>query len=270
MYGLVPRPIWAKRTPPDDRNRIPQNANVLLIEAEDGRLGLVDSGCGDAQLFDERERQLHGLGPGWPLLDALHARGIEPEQISFIAFTHLHWDHASGAASFPNAEIYVHEYEWEDALSGNVLLYKSYPAAVQKVFRAVDPARLRLRSDRDAGVIPGFRLLRSSGHTRGHAAAVFEGSGIELCGAPGEWSRPSLAVFAGDVCPTQHHLRMVFQTSYDTYPLDTRAWKLHWLSRLARERGMLIFDHDAEIFGATISADERAEFVVTERWSIPA
>lgn len=278
MFGLVPRPIWSRKIPPDDRNRIAQHAHALLVELEDGRRGLVDTGCGSADRFDERERDQHGLGPGWPLLDALSRLGLSPEDINVLVFTHLHWDHAGGALapphakealSFPRADVFVHEYEWEDAHSGNPLLYKSYPPDIREGLSRLPPERLHRVTDRDAVVAPGFRLLRSSGHTRGHSVAVFEGDQVEIVGAPDSMRRPGLAVFAGDVCPTQHHLRMVFQTSYDTFPLDTRAWKRHWLPRLAAENGVLLFDHDPDLFAARIRADDRTEFAVVETYPAP-
>jgi hypothetical protein len=75
-------------------------------------------------------------------------------------------------------------------------------------------------------------------------------------------------VLAGDVCPTRHHLRLVFQLAYDTYPLDTRAWKRAWLPRLASERAVLLFDHDPEYFGGTLRPDEKLEFALDTPWPV--
>lgn len=270
MFGLVPRPLWAKRIPPDDRNRIPQNAHSLLVLLDDGRPGLIDTGCGSADRFSERELDLHGLGPGWPLAEALRRHRVAPEDIQFVVFTHLHWDHAGGALApasfgraltFPNATHYIHELEWQDAVSGNPLLYKSYPTEIAQTLQG---ARRQLVTDRDPDILPQIRLLRSGGHTRGHCVVQLEGGLLEPAG------EAAPAVFAGDVCPTRHHLRMVFQTSYDTYPLDTRAWKREWLPRLAREAGWLLFDHDPDIYGAQLAEDPREEFVVRQALPVSA
>lgn len=264
MFGLVPRPIWSKRIAPDDRNSIPQDAHSLLVETDDGRLGLVDTGCGPAARFSDRERALNGLGEGWPLLEALTALGVAPEQIAFIAFTHLHWDHCGGADAtvFRNAELIVHETEWADAHGRDPLLYKSYPPDAVDPLKSGFASRTRLLNDAQDRIAPGLRLVRSSGHTRGHCVAEFTGA-IEIVHPSAAALGPvELAVFAGDVCPMQHNLRMVFQTSYDTYPLDTRRWKREWLPRLARQRGLLLFDHDPSAFGAIIREDEREEFAV--------
>lgn len=266
MFGLVPKPIWAKRIAPDEHNRIPQHAHVLFIELEDGRCGLVDTGCGAADRFSEKEQRLHGLCPGWPLGDALSKLGKSPDDIAFVVYTHLHWDHAGGAYAFPRAEHIIHEVEWRDATSGDPLLYKSYPAEILAPLRDLNK---RLVNDDESEILPGIWLHRTSGHTRGHCAVRLVHPRLQI-------NHPfadriggvTQALFCGDVCPMQHNLRMVFQTSYDTFPLDTRAWKRTWLPRAARERILLLFDHDPDLFGATIREDAREEFVVTE--TLPA
>lgn len=269
MFGLVPKPIWNKRLPADERNRIPQYARVLLIEQPDGCRGLVDTGCGPATLFGDKERELNGLGPGWPLADGLAAAGLTPADLDWIAFTHLHWDHAGSLVApsaqpvFPRASFHVHSAEWEDARSGNELLYKSYPAPIQQALALLPADRVGLVTDAAPACRPGISLVRSGGHTRGHSTVVIEQPSVWIQGA---WRNFPLAVFAGDVCPTQHHLRMVFQTSYDTFPLETRAWKRAWLPRLAAEGGLLLFDHDPLSFGAVIREDAREEFAVAERF----
>jgi glyoxylase-like metal-dependent hydrolase (beta-lactamase superfamily II) len=271
MFGLVPKPIWSRRIAPDDQNRIPQNAHALLVELDDGRFGLIDTGCGASERYSEKEQRLHGLGPGWPLLDALSAEGLRPDDISFVVFTHLHWDHAGGAVappsfgrelSFPRAHLYIHAQEWHDALSQDPLLYKSYPTETMNVLRQA--SRVLIEAD-ESEILPGIWMHRTSGHTRGHCAIRIDHPQLELNHPSADvLPRPLKLLLAGDVCPTRHHLRMVFQTSYDTFPLYTRAWKRDWLPRIAREGILLLFDHDPDIVGATIREDEREEFVVVQ------
>ena len=273
MFGLVPKPIWSKRIPPNDRNAIPQNANVLLVELDDGQTGLVDTGCGDPAGFSEKELALHGMANAWPLMEALDRMGIEPDAIHFVLLTHLHWDHAGGVGrmqagqarlTFPNARCYIHEQEWADALSGDPLLYKSYPAdTIEPLKRLPDTQRL-LVSDGHTEVLPGIHLRRSSGHTRGHCVIDIQDPRLKL-DHPGaaEFGPVTRLLFTGDVCPTQHHLRLVFQTAYDTYPLDTRKWKQEWLPVAAAENIPLFFDHDPDICAARIRRDERTEYRVT-------
>lgn len=270
MFGLVPKPIWSKRIAADEQNRIPQHAHTLLVELSDGRRGLIDTGCGSAERFSENETKLSGLGPGWPLLDALRARGIAPDELDFIVFTHLHWDHAGGAVapssfsrelSFPRARLHVHALEWEDATSRNPLLYKSYPPETIDALRA---GAIECVAADEAEVLPGIWLHRTSGHTRGHCAVRLTHPDLQLVHpAAGDFAGVTQLLLAGDVCPSQHNLRMVFQTSYDTFPLDTRVWKRDWLPRIARENILLMFDHDPAAFGALIREDPREEYAVS-------
>lgn len=274
MFGLVPKPIWNKLIPADDRNGIPQNANVLLVELDDGRKGLLDTGCGDPSSFSEKELARHGLARDWPLLEALESRGLTPAAIDFVALTHLHWDHAGGvgvvarnnaaAWTFPNAIHYVHEQEWADATSGDPLLHKSYPTETLAPLQQLPKEQRVLISDNQPEILPGLRMIRSGGHTRGHCVVHLEYDGITL-NHPDAASFGPLRhlIFPGDACPTQHHLRMVFQTAYDTHPLDTRRWKREWLPRAARDGIALFFDHDPDTCAARIRADERKEYVVS-------
>src|SRR5215470_15094130 len=46
MFGSVPKPLWSKLQPPDERNRIRLAMRCLLLEGY-GRRVLVDVGVGD-------------------------------------------------------------------------------------------------------------------------------------------------------------------------------------------------------------------------------
>ena len=48
----------------------------------------------------------------------LRARGIEPGEVTNIVMTHLHSDHASGIAEFPDARFVVSSQEWAAASRG--------------------------------------------------------------------------------------------------------------------------------------------------------
>ena len=48
MFGVVPKPLWEKTNPADEKNRIDMSARCLLVE--DGKkLILVDAGLGNKQ-----------------------------------------------------------------------------------------------------------------------------------------------------------------------------------------------------------------------------
>lgn len=262
MFGLVPKVLWQKRCPADEKNAIVQRANSFLVRDNAGVLGLVDCGCGDPSLFPERERALHGLEEEWLLRKSLHKQGVEFEDIAWVLLSHAHWDHAGGllradeSPTFPNARVLLRETERDLVLGGDPLLYKSYPPRV-KLALEILADQTEVFPGNGEEVRPGIRVFSGAGHTEGQACILFEAP--EIDGAPAPFPA---AVFAGDNLPTRQHLRMVFQTAYDTYPLKTRAWKREWLPRIAREGMALLFTHDPDAYGATIREDAREEFCV--------
>ena len=58
MFGVVPKPLWQRRIPADERNRIPLALRCLLIEHDDG-LVLVDTGLGNKE--DAKFKDIYGV-----------------------------------------------------------------------------------------------------------------------------------------------------------------------------------------------------------------
>ena len=123
MFGVVPKPVWERATTPDARNRISLETNCLLIETETQKI-LVDTGYG-SKLPEKRLEQIAGE-TGNPIVENLSQNGVTPEQIDLVIFSHLHFDHASGAVQydgdnprpvFANARHVVQQFEWQDATS---------------------------------------------------------------------------------------------------------------------------------------------------------
>ena len=126
MFGVVPRVLWEKQKPADERNRIRMGTNCLLVAA--GReLALIDTGLGDKH--DARFRDMFGLKEGAPRLpDAIRAAGYEVEDVTHVILSHLHFDHSgwntrdSGRGlvpTFPKARYWLARGEVEHARSPN-------------------------------------------------------------------------------------------------------------------------------------------------------
>jgi glyoxylase-like metal-dependent hydrolase (beta-lactamase superfamily II) len=95
MFGVVPRVVWEKTDPPDEKNRITLGLNVALVTAEDGIRVLVDTGMGDK--WTEKERAIYRIDRTQATLPGeLAARGLGPADIDVVVNTHLHFDHAGG------------------------------------------------------------------------------------------------------------------------------------------------------------------------------
>jgi len=273
-FGLVPKKIWARLIEPDDDNLIPQFAHCLLVELDDGRIGVIDTGIGDPTEFSAKDRKFNGLAEdAWDLMDSLATYDIDPGNVDFVILTHLHWDHAGGTSrktkdgtqvlTFPNAHHFVHAIEFDDASSKNPLLGNAYPA--DRIAALVE-ARLDsviLVTDDAPDILPGVRLARSSGHTEGHCVVVLTGEEIEVNHpSAGELGEVDTVIFPADVCPSAAHFRTLYQLGFDTFPLTTRSWKLEMLPEITDGGYLLIFDHDPHRIGGTIKPHPQKEYVL--------
>lgn len=263
MFGLVPKAIWSRLVTSNPDNTINQQAASFLFELEDGSKGIVDTGCGDPLWMSEKERRIHGMADNWPLAQALQALHLSFEDIDHVVLTHAHWDHAGALVDpdkkplFPNARVYLHQIEWDLALGGDPLLYKAYPQYIREALAAAKE-QVTLVTDETPGILPGLELRRTGGHTEGHCAVHFHDVTLP------DGTQAEQAILPCDVVPSQHHLRMVFQTAYDTFPLETRAWKQKWLPQIAENPWLLLFAHDTNSFGASLRFDARGRVQIGE------
>src|SRR5690606_497245 len=115
MFGVVPKVMWNKLNPADDRNLCPWAMRSILIETGQRKI-LVDTGIGTKQ--DETFRAIFGAtGPS--ASRSLADIRIDPEEITDVFLTHLHFDHVGGALykndrgeivpTFPNATYWSNE-----------------------------------------------------------------------------------------------------------------------------------------------------------------
>lgn len=234
MFGIIPRALWARVAPPDERGRIQLDTNCLLIRGGD-EVVLIDTGNGPK--LNDKERDIYDLAPGEELLANLAAEGVRPEDVTTVLLSHLHMDHVGGATrqegdlvvpAFPNARFVVQRREWEDALHNRSHMRTSYRLDNLQALQASD--RLDLL-DGDAQVTQEISVRVTGGHTPGHHV-VFIRSGGET------------ALFAADVCPTVHHLRGPYTMAYDLDPLTSIQVKRDLLAEAAAEGWTFFFDHE--------------------------
>jgi glyoxylase-like metal-dependent hydrolase (beta-lactamase superfamily II) len=248
MFGVVPKVVWQRHVPADERNRIVLNMNCLLIR-DDRHTVLLETGIGDK--LDERQRDLFGVERSDGVLGAMARLGVYPEDVTLVLNTHLHFDHAGGNTrrsggrvlpTFPRARYVFQRLEWDDAMRPHERSRASYFA---DDFAPLE--RIAEFIDGDAEMLPGLRLMRVQGHTRGTQCLLLEQDGRVI-------------LFASDFMPTRHHLPLPWIPALDLYPMDTLAAKKDLLPRAASERWLVALTHDVARFGHVLLRDGKYVF----------
>jgi glyoxylase-like metal-dependent hydrolase (beta-lactamase superfamily II) len=234
MFGVVPRPIWETRLPPDDRNRIPLAMRPLIVRGE--RTLLIDAGCGDK--IDAKHADIYGLERAYHLDHALAEAGLSVEDVDIVVASHLHFDHVGGFTArtgdgrleprFPRARYIAHRREWDDATHPHERSRASY---VADDFVPLQAAGVLTLVDDDAEIMRGVRYRRSGGHTAHHQVVMIESGG-------------TTAVFAADMYPTSVHVSDPWVMGYDLYPMDTLAFKRAFAREAIEREYVIFFEHD--------------------------
>lgn len=238
MFGVVPKPLWARRAPPDERNRIPLAMRCLLVETEEATV-LVDTGLGNKE--NEKFKSIYAVsneGSPTRLESSLAHLGVEPADIDVVVATHLHFDHAGGGTtldadgsvrpSFREARYVVNRGEYEYAHWDNERVRASYMSANFEPLLAA--GCLDLLAD-GSEVVPGVTFVATPGHTPHHQSIRID-LGAET------------VLFLADLVPTTAHLPLPWIMGYDVEPLVTLESKRKTLTRAAAEGWWLAFEHD--------------------------
>ncbi len=234
LFGVVPRGLWQKLTPPDSRNRVKLGLNSLLVR--DGtHTVLIETGIGPK--IPKKRRSWYDIGDSM-LPGQLESVGCSPEAVDTVILTHLHFDHAGGntlmdasgtvVPAFPNARYIVQALEWEDAVNPTSQTRAGY--LWEDYLPLGETGQLQLVTG-DTEVIPGLRLQCTGGHTRGHQIILLESEGKTLC-------------YTGDILPLAVQLKPLYVTAFDLYPVDTFNVKTRLLEQAVREGWLLIPGHD--------------------------
>ncbi|MCA1561923.1 MAG: MBL fold metallo-hydrolase [Acidobacteria bacterium] len=237
MFGVVPKPLWERRAPADDRNRIQLGLRPLLVRGT--RTMIIDAGIGDK--MDPKSVEIYGIDRSHNLSDSLAAAGVGVADIDLVLASHLHFDHAGGftttsasgalVPTFPKARYAARTAEWEDATHPHERNRASYLA---ENFVPLAEAGVLDLIPGDGEIMPGVRVVRSGGHTMHHQIVMME-------------SGDRTAVFPADMMPTTAHVDEPWIMGYDLYPMDTLAFKRTFVREAIDREYLVFFEHDPKI-----------------------
>jgi glyoxylase-like metal-dependent hydrolase (beta-lactamase superfamily II) len=260
MFGVVPKPLWEKRIPADERNRIQLGMRCLLIEHPSG-LVLIDTGAGNKEspkFKDIYGIENEGANGATMLEDGLTQIGVTPSDIAIVINTHLHFDHAGGNTratsdgrieiTFPNATYIVRRGEYDYALHPNERTAASY---FDRNYHPLETADKLELITREKQIVKGIRAIPTPGHTPFHQSILIESAGER-------------ALYLGDLVPTHAHLPLPWIMGYDVEPLVTLETKRRILKQAMDENWLLIFEHDADVPWGRVENDGKAYRLVRE------
>jgi glyoxylase-like metal-dependent hydrolase (beta-lactamase superfamily II) len=256
MFGVVPKVMWEKLCPPDDRNRIRLAMRSLLFKSKsDGKWCLIDCGTGDK--WEPKLRDRYGLeNSDVSLKNSLAQKGLTPEDISYLFVSHLHFDHNGGLTqkdkagkivpTFPQAKHYIHKAHWEHALSPHERDKASF---FKEDFESLKGQVSIHWVEKEADSLLGGQVKFYCSHGHTPYLMIFD---ITL---PGSELR---LTYASDMVPTSSHVRVPFVMGYDLQPAVLIEEKKALYERLSQnERHYLFLEHDEQVECARVIKGEK-------------
>ncbi len=237
MFGVVPKTMWSKLLPADDKNRIPMVMRTLLIKGRD-RTILVDAGMGAG--YDSKYNKIYNVDETIALADSLKSAGVAAHDITDLILTHLHFDHAAGIVTpegdgwrllFPQAAHHVQKRQYDHALAPNPRDRASY---FRERIEIMEHEGVLSLHDGAWSLAPGIDLVTAHGHTPGQQLVKVSDGKQTL-------------FYCGDLFPTSAHLPIPFVMSYDLDPVLAMKEKEEIIEQAYREHWLLFFEHDSTV-----------------------
>ncbi|MGD6840978.1 YtnP family quorum-quenching lactonase [Bacillus infantis] len=233
MFGVVPKALWEKKYPCNEKNQIELRTDPILVEAN-GKKMLIETGIGSGKL-NEKQKRNYGVTEESSLEKSLGELNLGPEDIDYVLMTHLHFDHACGltrlegeefVSVFPNARIIVSETEWEEMRNPNIRSRNTY---WKENWSGIEGQVVTFEDEWSFGPV---RMVHTGGHSDGHSIILIEEEGETI-------------VHMADIMPTHAHQNVLWVLAFDDYPMDSIAAKQKWLEYGISRDAWFTFYHDA-------------------------
>lgn len=234
MFGVVPKPLWSKKYPHNEKNQIELRTDPILVKAGSKNI-LIESGIGNGKLTDKLKRNF-GVLEESSIDKSLAELGLTTSDIDIVLMTHLHFDHACGltkweneqlVATFDNAVIYASDVEWQEMRNPNIRSKATYwKDNWETIEHQVNTFTDKLE------VVPGITMIHTGGHSDGHSIILLE-------------SQNEQAIHMADIMPTHAHQNVLWVLAYDDYPMKSIEQKQKWMGEGLAKEAWYIFYHDA-------------------------
>ena len=235
MFGAIPKRAWSKKYPADLDNCCRLAMNCLLVWNGE-RVVLFDTGVGTKKLD---ALSYYNFSRGKNLVELIRKEGFEPEQVTDVVLSHLHFDHCGGCTEdinlfetkvvFSKARHWVSKDQLQSFLNPNEFEKDSY--RLKDITPVMSAGLLRL-IDTNFELFDGVQLKLFDGHTKGQIVSFIN-------------TEDDFWVFPGDLFPTKAHLSDSWISAYDIEPLKSLEEKKQFKKLLEGEKAKILFYHDA-------------------------
>lgn len=158
---------------------------------------------------------------------------IGVQQIDYLGFSHLHFDHTGNATAFRDAQWLVNRHDFETALKQPDAFINTDNIRPSRQTRQV-----MLEGDHDVFGDGTVRILHAPGHTPGHQVLL-----VRL-------AESGAVILSGDLYHTRENRRYQRVPAFNANRADTLA-SMNRIETLARNLGArIIIQHDPEEFAA--------------------
>jgi len=248
MFGVVPKPLWIKKYPVNERNQIELRTDPILIEVDSLRI-LVEAGIGNNKLTEKQKRN-YGVNEESSLDQSLSVLGLTTSDIDYVLMTHMHFDHACGLTkwegnslvrTFNKASIITSSIEWDEMRNPNIRSVNTY---WKENWQAIEEQVKPFTNETE--IVSGLKMIHTGGHSAGHSIITIESKGESL-------------IHMADIMPTHAHKNVLWVLAYDDYPMDSIAAKQKWMKTGLDHNAWYSFYHDA--FYRAVKWDSNGEII---------
>jgi len=247
MFGVVPKSMWEKTNPADERNLCNWAMRCLLLESG-GKLILIDNGIGDKQ--DAKFLSHYFLSGEASLNSSLKKAGFQASDVTDMFLTHLHFDHCGGGVkkagdkfelTFNKARYWSNASHWSWATHPNPRERASF--LTENILPMQESGHLQFL-DESASPFNDIDFLFVSGHTEKMMIPRIRYKGKTIC-------------FMADLLPSVGHIPLAYVMAYDTRPLLTLDEKGAFLKEAADNGYILFLEHDPRFECCTVKHTEK-------------
>jgi glyoxylase-like metal-dependent hydrolase (beta-lactamase superfamily II) len=248
MFGVVPKPLWQKRAPADEDNRILLGTNTVVVRTGKHTV-VIEAGIGNK--LPEKLRGIFGAQELLP--EAFRAAAIRPEEVDVVINSHLHFDHCGWnttktpdgriVATFPNARYFAHRGEVEH---GHLQLERDAVSYIAENYDPLIASGQMTLLDGPGEIVPGITVDMYPGHTAQLMGISIESAGERAC-------------YISDLIPTSAHLDLTWVMGYDLDPVTCIAERKRFYSRAIPEKWLVLFTHDHDTPMGYVELNEKGK-----------